>query len=196
MFRVLCEMWDSPAHPLRRAQPASIIPLSGTLSLPDVYFLSRQRRIIVKSFVFLLLLYGLPCLAQANLQTLSTKAKQFSDYEEDFVGFGHGENNSLEHEISTELFAVAFQNKERAGAATALLTIHLGTLCPQDRSLVETVIRQEFSRYSDQIAIDIKQVNIDVRDTKKPGVAAEALRMQSDLRELQTLLDSMKFSDK
>jgi hypothetical protein len=150
----------------------------------------------VKSFVFLLLLYGLPCLAQANLQTLSAKAKQLSDYGEDFLGFGQGENNSLEHEISTELFTVAFQNKERVSAATALLTIHLGTLCPQDRSLVETVIQQEFSRYSKQIAIDIKEVNIDVRDTKKPGVAAEALRMQGDLRDLQTLLDSTKFSDK
>lgn len=150
----------------------------------------------MKSLMFLLLLYGLSCLAQANLQTLSTKAKQFSDYAEDFLGFGKGENNSLEHEISTELFTVALQNNERVNAVTALLTIHLGTLCPQDRSLVETVIRQELSHYSKQIAIDIKQVNVDVRDTKKPGVAAEALRMQADLRELQTLLDSTKFADK
>jgi len=150
----------------------------------------------VKGLVVLLLLYGLSCSAQANLQTFSAKAKQFSDYGEDFFGFGKGENNSLEHEISTDLFTVAFQNKERMSAVTALLTIHLGTLCPQDRSLVETVIQQEFSHYSKQIAIDIKQVNLDVRDTKKPGVAAEALRMQSDLRELQDLLDSIKFSEK
>jgi hypothetical protein len=150
----------------------------------------------VKGSVFVLFLYGLSCLAQANLQNLSAKAKQFSDYGEDFLGFGKGENNSLEHEISTELFTVALQNKERVGAVTALLTIHLGMLCPQDRSMVETVIHQELSHYSRQIAIDIKQVNIDVRDTKKPGVAAEALRMQSDLRELQTLLDSPKFSDR
>lgn len=58
------------------------------------------------------------------------------------------------------------------------------------------MIREEFSHYSKQIAIDIKEVNIDVGDTKKPGVAAEALRMQSDLRELQALLDSIKFSEK
>ncbi|HTW56833.1 MAG TPA: hypothetical protein VMD99_01745 [Terriglobales bacterium] len=150
----------------------------------------------MKSLVFLLLLYGLSCSAQANLQTFSAKAKQFSNYGEDFLGFGKGENNSLEHTISTELFTVAVQNNERMSALKALLTIHLGTLCPQDRSLVETVIQQEFSYYSKQIAVDIRQVNLDVGDTKKPGVAAEALRMRGDLRELQALLDSIKFSEK
>lgn len=83
-----------------------------------------------KSLVFLLLLYGLSCSAHATLQTFSAKAKQFSDYGEDFLGFGKGETNSLEHEISTELLTVAFQNKERMSAVTALLTIHLGTSCP------------------------------------------------------------------
>jgi hypothetical protein len=141
-------------------------------------------------------LYGLSCPAQTNLQTLSSKAKQFSDYSEDFLGFGKGESNSVEHEIATDLFTVAVENNERVSALTALLTIHLGMLCPPDRSLVETVIQEEFSQDSRRIAIDIKQVNLDIRDTKKPGVAAEAIRMQSDLRELQSLLDSINFSKK
>jgi hypothetical protein len=150
----------------------------------------------VKSIVFLLLLYGAVVLGANEFADLLSKGKAVFKLRRRFSWFRPRREQPLEHEISTELFTVALQNKERVSAVTALLTIHLGTLCPQDRSLVETVIQQELSRYSKQTAIDIKQVNIDVRDTKKPGVAAEGLRMQSDLRELQTLFDSVKFSDK
>jgi len=149
-------------------------------------------RIIVTAFgVLLSCAEYLP--AQAGLQPdyrpFVRKAKQFIDYGQDFLDFA----KNGDFQASSDLAAIASTANSHASAASTLLQVYNDLSCPQDKGMLRTVIRREFSYYSKEVALEIKEAQLDISVTEKPGVAAEALRMKDDLRELQSLFDSVTF---
>jgi hypothetical protein len=129
---------------------------------------------------------------QTLLQSKDTnflqELQRFSRYTQDFLDLA----KSDEYEPSSDLAMVSTQAGDYASSATTLLEVYEDVSCEQDRLAVRKVIQRDFAYYGKQTNGLLKQVTLGIGYTKKPGVAAEAVRMRDDLIELQSLFDSPK----
>jgi hypothetical protein len=119
---------------------------------------------------------------------LALKEKSFHNYGHDFVDFARGD----EYEPSDGLADTAWEVEGHISAVMALLDIYDRLSCPPDRDAARIVIRRQLSYYSKDVDSEVKLSNMGIEHTKKPGVAAEAMRMRDELRDVQELFNSIK----
>jgi hypothetical protein len=126
--------------------------------------------------------------SQPNYVTVHNWQKKFVQYQQDFLDFAKGD----EYQPSADLNQVAATTGDDLNSVGVLLEIYEVISCPQDRTPVREVIQRELTFYIKQVNIEIETANLDIANTQKPGVAAEASRMRDDLREVHVLFDSIK----
>ena len=140
-------------------------------------------------------------LAQSQPQSnyadrLNAKEKRFVEYQKDFVDFAKAAVSSdapaLEYETAFELQTVAGETADRLHAARIFMEIYSKLSCEEDRARIAPVIEREFLLDSQQMELSIKEATVAISYMKRPGVAAEAVRMKDDLREARSSLDSIK----
>jgi hypothetical protein len=127
---------------------------------------------------------------QSNYVAFVKKQQSLAAYTHDFIDF----SKSDEYEPSSDLWQAANESGEYANAAGSLLEIYDSLSCPADRAVARAVIARDFAFYSKQLKNLITVVNAGIAYTKKPGVAAEAIRMRDEIRELEGLFDSTKLA--
>lgn len=123
----------------------------------------------------------------ANFWRLTRKNGIFLRYAHDFLDFARGGD-----QLSFDLETVAEETSDRVASVTTLLEIYDDLSCPQDRTAVRVVVERELSGYSKETELAIRQTNLAISSSTKPGIAAEATRMRDDLRELQGQFESIK----
>lgn len=138
-------------------------------------------------------------LAQSQSQSnyadqLSAMEKRFVAYGQDFLDFAKAASDAPgdELEIAADLQTVGGETADKLYAARTLMQIYSAMSCAEDRPIVRPFVERDLHYYSQQIEISIKEANLYIASTKRPGVAAEASRMRDDLREVKSALDSMK----
>jgi len=133
---------------------------------------------------------GLP----SSAKLLHSKEKRFDEYQEDFLSFAKSAMGvgGSEYEAGFDFYTIAAETGERLHAARTLLEIYDDLLCEEDRARIRFRINSELLYYGKEIDLSIQQVNVYIPATKRPGVAAEAIRMKDDLREVKGILDSVK----
>jgi hypothetical protein len=77
-------------------------------------------------------------------------------------------------------------------AVGTLLEIYSDLSCEEDRIKIRVVVEKEVSYYAKQITPLVDGANLSIAHTRMPGVAAEGTRMRDDLREVKSILDSVK----
>ena len=142
---------------------------------------------------------GKPAQASSNSDVLNAEAKKFLDYSRDFLDVRRALTNehlgeSLDYQIALELMEVASHNNERSSLLGSLLAVYEGTDCSERHAAHHMMVSEEILTASRQIDNDIRAVQIDINDTHKPGLAAEALRMKDDLRALKEKLEQIRQS--
>ena len=121
-------------------------------------------------------------------EVLWQKEKDFHNYGRDFFDFVNGD----EYEPSEVLAEIAWKVEDHISAVRALLDIYDGLSCPEDQAKTRLIIRRQLGYYARDLDSEIKESNMSIEHTKKPGVAAEATRMRDELRDVQELFNSIK----
>lgn len=147
-------------------------------------------------FLFVLLILSTSPLAfeadqGSQFAFLTRKQIKFGDYTKDFIEF----SKSGEYEPSSDLGQFAATSGDYAGAIGTLLEVHNELACSVDRAAVRPLIERVAAFYSKQLNRQIDGVNAGIAFTKKPGVAAEAIRLKDDMRDLQELFNSLKLQE-
>jgi hypothetical protein len=143
--------------------------------------------------------YGGRILAQTrqepNSARMDAAIKRFGSYGRDFLDFAkssEGDSYSREWETAMSLHSVASEIYEHLSTASVLLDIYNDLTCPGDKARAKVRIESQLNFYGLMTNFSIEQANSDIATTRKPGVAAEAIRMRDDLREAKSLLEGVK----
>jgi hypothetical protein len=126
--------------------------------------------------------------SRSTALTFLNTQRIFFAYAHDFNDFAKGD----EYEPSSDLSQAALTVGDYAGSASSLLEIYESLSCPADKQVVRELIARDFAYYSKQTDKELSVANLGITYTKKPGVAAEAIRLRDDMRALQNLFDSTK----
>lgn len=130
---------------------------------------------------------------QSRIDRLAAKQTQFRVYANDFLDFAksaHDENGTFEHQIALDLNMVASEEADFVDAFSDLVELQDEMKCAQDRTAVSARVDNRAAYYRGLMQNQLKNVNIDLGYTKRPGVAAEALRLKDDLRETLEILQT------
>ena len=93
--------------------------------------------------------------------------------------------------MAMELEAIASSANSFFDSAKTLLLVYR-SVSKEDRTGIRGFLKLKFSNCSEHIEVLISKANLEISDTKRPGVAAEATRMRDDLREAKSILDSIE----
>src|SRR5258708_38044069 len=97
-----------------------------------------------------------------------------------------------EFEVAMNLEATSSTATDYLAAVGTLLEIYSDLSCEEDRAAIRPVIKREIGFYSMQIEPSINEANLSIAHTHMPGVAAEAIHMRDDLREVKSIFDSVE----
>jgi hypothetical protein len=117
--------------------------------------------------------------------------KRFVEYAQDFIQFSRA-GSTDERELAMDLNKTASAASEYLNAVLTLLKIYDDLSCKEDRDRIRPVIEAELHFYSKNVELLIKEANLDIAQTRMPGVAAEGTRMRDDLRQAESTFDSTK----
>lgn len=144
---------------------------------------------------FALLKSDSPVFAQkespSSYDLLRAEVERFNNYGQDFLDFAKS-SSDLEWQYAMELQRISGETADRLDAASMLLKIDDALSCQEDREKIRPIIQSQIGYYRELTDQWIGGANVDIAATKQPGVAAEAARMRDDLREIKTILDSIK----
>jgi hypothetical protein len=131
--------------------------------------------------------------AQAERSNIIVKQKRFADYAGTFLRFAKvGAGSRDEYEVASDLNAVASEIGSYLNAAGTLLEIYADLTCQEDRIKIRPLIEADLAFYRKQIELLVAETEINIAHTQMPGVAAEAVHMRDDSREVRTILDSIR----
>lgn len=130
---------------------------------------------------------------QSNSDVLDTRIKRLFDYEQDFIEFTKSNrNNTNEYEIARELVTVARESSDLVDAASSLLFVYDNITSKADRATVSRFIESKLSTYVQMLDLSIKQINLQLSYTKSVGIAASGTRLKEELRDIKSLLESIR----
>jgi hypothetical protein len=123
--------------------------------------------------------------------TVAQSNKRFINYQKDFLEFSRA-GSADEGQVALDLSTTASQAADYLNAVLTLLTIYDDLSCKEDRDRIRSVIDAEVRFYSKNFELLTREANLDIAQTKMPGVAAEGTRMRDDLRQAKSTFDSIK----
>jgi hypothetical protein len=127
----------------------------------------------------------------STMFTLAAEKNRFAAYQSDFLDFARPVTGTNEFDYAQTLSTVAAETADQVDAVFVLLRIYDSMSCESDKAVVSSAIREQSATYGKFIGISIKTTNLALGVTKRPGVVAEATRMRDDLREIQSIFDSI-----
>ena len=155
-----------------------------------------MMRTLVFGFISLLLVGAAMGRVDEASDKLAAKERRFNEYSKNFLDFAEFSPKSdcgSERMMATDLQTVSSEAAEYVGSVHTLLTVYGQISNKEDRAAITFLLQQKFrAYYSPLIENLIKQTNLVISDTRRPGVAAEAMRMRDDLRETKDILDLIK----
>jgi hypothetical protein len=121
------------------------------------------------------------------------KQKHFRDYQKDFLDFEKSaQNSTVELAVANDLQTAARETQTSIDTASLLIQIYENLSCSEDRTRTKLVLYTQFAAYSKELDLAVSQTNYKISFIQRPGVAAEATRMRDELREVKSILDSIK----
>jgi hypothetical protein len=126
---------------------------------------------------------------QESWQRVLLMDDKFENYKNDFIQFGKASSSSPEASTDLALVVVADQAVGHLRCVETLVAIYFKVSTKQDRLAIWPLITDRVTEITKRLGQQIEVTNTQMTLVHAPVVAAEAMRMRDDLRQLTADLD-------
>jgi hypothetical protein len=123
---------------------------------------------------------------------LSDKAKIYLALSDDILQMLDGKQGSNDFEFALGLETSAKHAMENFTAASDLIWIYNQMGVQRERDAVRPLINKRLDSYSQLLDVTIKEVNSSLSHITSPGIVATGTRLRDELRDGQSLLNTVK----
>jgi hypothetical protein len=131
---------------------------------------------------------------QWSAESLTPKIKILMNYERDMLEVAEAHKGSPEFENAMNLVVAASTTGDYLDAARTLLRVYDNVSCDRDRARIQPLLKAQLSYYAKQTDVEIRRVNLALSYTNAQGIAATAVRMKDDMRDVKAKFEALEAS--